>query len=70
MVSEIILGLIILALILDRVFFLKKFDDLTNKLMSRNYMEYVRANTIDTTVKTELEQAKKESLPPDVERFP
>ena len=69
MVSEIILGLVILALILDKMFFLKKFDELINKLMSRNYMEYVRANAVEESIKEEIKTGKPEPLPPDLERF-
>lgn len=37
--------------------------------MSRNYMEYVRANAVEESIKEEIKTGKPEPLPPDLERF-
>jgi hypothetical protein len=67
MIPEITLALVALVLLGNNILLMKKINDLINKLMSKDYMDYTRAKVLEEEVKATVQQIKEQ--PPEAERF-
>lgn len=76
MMSALAFGVVSILLILSAIhtqlqskFYLAKIDELTNKLMSRDYQSYVQAKVVEGALKTEIEKSQQPAEEPNIERF-